>query len=588
VARSSLLFSLVACQLASLCVASGASGASPPVNVFPIPGSHTATPQTQIVFRGVPISQFGSITVHGSGSGFHRGRVLGDSDGNGGSFIPLRAFRQGEVVTVTTSLNVIRGSKGTFKFTVVTFGGGIPPNHWPAAPRQRGDVQSLHSRHDLRPVQIAMRRRAPQLQGDLFLAPQFGPIQDGPMIVDGNGNLVWFKALPGDDSASDLRVQTYRGSPVLTWWQGYVTAGVGVGVDVINDTSYRQLAVVHGANGFSADLHEFELTPQGTALITTYYPVIWDASSVHGSRREIVFDSAVQEIDIPTGLLLFQWDSLDHVSLRDSYTSVPKAAGHPFDYFHINSVDQDRDGTLLISGRNTWAAYKVNRSTGDVLWRLGGKHSSFKLGNGASFAFQHDVRVRATGDRFITVFDDGAGPPTVHSQSRGVRLQLDLKHMTARDVGEYVHGPPLSASFEGNFQQLSNGYDLLGWGEQPYFSEYDSRGRQIFDGHFVGANASYRVYRFPWVGAPSTTPAVAASTSRTTTTVYASWNGDNRVVSWRVLGGAAATSLAPVATTAKRGFETATKAAAQSYVAVQGLDGAGRVLGQSATIQPRR
>ena len=94
---------------------------------------------------------------------------------------------------------------------------------------------------------------------------------------------MWFQPVPQGDMAADLQVQRYEGQRVLTWWQGYSGAGVGAGEDVIENSSYRQIAVVHAANGLSADLHEFRLTPQGTALITAYYPVYWNATDVHMS-----------------------------------------------------------------------------------------------------------------------------------------------------------------------------------------------------------------------------------------------------------------------------------------------------------------
>src|SRR4030081_3250467 len=156
------------------------------------------------------------------------------------------------------------------------------------------------------------------------------------MIVDTHGNLVWFQPLTGNASASDFRMQTLFGHPVLTWWQGYVSAGIGVGQDMIYDSAYRPLAVIHAGNGVSADLHDFQLTPQGTALITASYPVYWDSSPVRGPRRQIVLDSSVQEIDIPTGLVLFQWDSLDYIPVSDSYEALPPWKGtYPFDYFHV-------------------------------------------------------------------------------------------------------------------------------------------------------------------------------------------------------------------------------------------------------------
>jgi hypothetical protein len=408
------------------------------------------------------------------------------------------------------------------------------------------------------------------------------------MIFDQNGRMVWFNRMLRDDSAADFRVQTYQGRPVLTWWQGFVTAGVGVGKGMIVDSSYRVVATVNGANGVRPDLHEFELTGRGTALVTAFYPVHWDASAVHGSKHEIVFDSIVQEIDIPTGNVLFQWDSLDHVPVTDTYAVPPKTIRQPFDYFHVNSIERDRDGTLVISARNTWAAYKVDPLTDRTIWELGGKHSSFRLARGLRWAFQHDVRVRAHNDLFVTMFDDGAGPPAVEKQSRGLKLKLDLKHMTARQFSQHTHPPSLSSYFEGNYQQLPDHHDVIGWGQQPYLTEYDGRGRLVLDGHFLAGTPSYRAYSFPWTGTPTNPPAVAARTRRGVTTVYASWNGATTVSVWRVLGGRTPTALRPVRRAPLSRFETAIKVRGPRYVAVQALDRAGHVLGTSPTVRARR
>lgn len=561
------------------------------VHTFPIPGDQVASPATQIAFRGIPASQLGTITVVGSQSGQHTGTVYADSDGHGGSFVPAKPFAPGEIVTVTTSLNIAGATRGAFRFRIATPAGTLPPQHWPAAHRVRNDVWRFRSRPDLAPAAVTMSTHPGEAAGDIFLAPQYGPVQDGPEILDSRGHLVWFKPLGGDTSASDFRVQKYQGRPVLTWWQGYVDAGAGFGEDVIYNTSYDPVAVVHAGNGLESDLHEFQLTPQGTALITAYYPVYWDSSSVKGGiKRQIVFDGVVQEIDIhscsvdPTCLVLFQWDSLDHVPVTDSYAQPPKIKDHLFDYFHVNSIQQDYDGNLLISGRNTWAAYKVNHQTGAVIWRLGGKHSSFKLAPGVHWAFQHDVRARGD-DQFVTLFDDEAGPPTVRAPSRAIKLVLDTKHKRARQVASHVLSPPVTTNYEGNVQQLPNRDDVVGWGQQPYFSEYGRKGKLLFDGHFIAATPSYRAYQFPWSATPNpkeSPPAVAAVKKGSSTSVYASWDGATTVNFWRVLGGTSPSSLRGVAGAKRDGFETRiTVHAREAYVAVQALDAHGHVLGQS-------
>jgi hypothetical protein len=573
---------------AALLGSAGAALAQPTVYVFPSPGTQYATSQTQITFRGISVNQLGSISVSGSKSGGHSGTIEADSDGSGGSFIPSTPFTVGETVTVQTSLNISGGSHGRFTFTIANAAGFPGPYHWPAAGRVRGDVQFIHSRHDLRPdaLKVTVGQKKGVAPGDLFVSPQYGPVQDGPMIFDPYGNLIWFKPLTGVDSAADERVQTYHGQPVLTWWQGDVTAGIGLGEDVIYNTSYQQIAVVQAGNGLQSDEHEFQLTPQGTALITAYYPVLLNATSVHGPSSQVVFDAVVQEIDVPTGLVLFQWDSLDHVPLTWSYAGVPHSARQPYDYFHANSIALDDDGSLLISARNTWAAYKVSHQTGRTIWALGGKHSSFKLAPGTYWAFQHDVRPRAQGDRYITLFDDSAGPPRIHSVSRGIKLQLDTKKMTAKQVTAYNPSPSLSTNFEGNVQQLPNGNEFVGWGQQPWLTEYSSSGKVLFNARFVAGTPSYRAYRFPWSGNPATLPAVAASRRGRNDVVYASWNGATHIRSWRVLGGSSSSSLHTVKTVLKRGFETTMTVPGQTYVEVQALDWSGHVLGTSLATKP--
>jgi Arylsulfotransferase (ASST) len=566
----------------------GPSG-PPPVYVFPSPGGHFGSPSTQIAFRGLSAGRLGTITVTGSVSGAHSGTVQADSDGDGGSFIPSAPFAPGETVTVGTSLNIEGSGTGTYQFVVGTPAGTIPPAHRPSAPRVKGDVWTYRSRLDLAPAAVRITKRNPAATGDIFIAPQIGPVQQGPEIVSPNGTLIWFNPLPTDEAATDFRTQTYGGRAVLTWWQGNEAVGVGSGSDVILSSSYQVVKVVSAANGLTADLHEFELTPRGTALITAEYPVYVDASSVRGSTREVVLDSVVQEIDVATGLVEFQWDSLDHVPLTATHTNLPTKAhvangiGNPFDYFHANSVEPDHDGNLLICSRNTWAVYKVNRSTGAIIWTLGGKSSSFKLGRGASFAFQHDVRVQAFGDQFVTMFDDGAGPPYVHSQSRALKLELNLKHMTADVADQDEHSPPLLASFEGNDQQLADQDDFVGWGQEPYFSEYNSQGKLVFDGRFVDDNLTYRAYRLQWNGTPATPPAIATSHGGKKMTVYASWNGATNVTGWRVFAGDTTTKMPAVAQAPKRGFETVIAAPAHKFVYVQALDAKGHPLSQSAT-----
>jgi hypothetical protein len=553
------------------------------LTVFPVPGSHVVSPRAQIAFRGLPVGQVSQVIVTGSRSGRHGGRLESDSDREGGSFLPAQPFTPGERVTVMARLRRPRPNVLSFGFQVAQPVGEVPKDKLHFVSRKPGDVTTFHSRPDLEPPAVRMDRPGPSTGNQrIFLGPEEGPVQSGAMILDPDGRLVWFHAVPRGQVVSDFRVQHYLGRPVLTFFEGYIGSGAGNGEDHILDTSYRQIGLVRAANGLRADMHEFDLLPGGRALITAYFPVRWADSTAPGARREVVLDGEVQEIDVRTGLLLYQWDSLDHVPLSASYVAPDKH--RPYDYFHINSVHPDPDGNLIVSSRNTWAAYKISAHDGRLIWKLGGKHSTFKLPRSAAFSFQHDVQVREPKDRLVTLFDNGAGPPDVQSQSTALTVRLDMKSRTATRAGVLEHTPPLLAHFEGNVQELPGARTFLGWGQRPYFTEF-SGGQTILDGHFVNSNPSYRAYLEPWSATPVAPPAAAVTTNGSRSAVFVSWNGATNVARWRVLAGPRPGALRPVASEPWQGFETAILMPSEPYVSVQALDARGRVLGHSRTLR---
>jgi hypothetical protein len=579
------------------------------VTISPLPGSRDASPQTQISFLGVPAGELSAVSVVGSRTGAHTGRMAayraeiagtatgpsptaeGGGQDDGASFLPSRPFAEGERVTVRARLR-IGGSVRTLldQFAIASQDqiSSTPETIHPGSP---SEVQSFHSRPDLQPPVVTVTAQSPAVApGDEFVAPYSGPGQAGPMILEPSGGLVWFKPLPTHTSATNLEVQEYEGKPVLTWWQGDISVhGFGLGEDVIADSTYTDIAHVKAGNGHQADLHEFQLTPQGTALITAYDPILCNLSSVGGPAYGGVTDSVLQEIDVKTGLVMYEWTSLDHVALGESYEPANRSTtAYPYDFFHLNSIGLDGDGSLLISSRNTWTVYKLNPRSGQIVWRLGGRHSSFAEAPGTRTAWQHDPRELPDGS--ISIFDNGASP-AVHSQSRGVVLSLDQQTRTATLVSQFTHASPLLADSQGNMQALGNGDWFLGWGQMPDFSELSPEGALLFDAHFPKHEQSYRSFRFAWTGTPAHPPTFAFQPAAPGTgTVYASWNGATLVSSWSVLAGATPGSLKAVAQAVRGGFETAIQLPAATvgpYLAVQALDASGRVLGASpASAQP--
>ena len=559
------------------------------LRVSPLPDSLDATPHTQISLLGVPRSRLAQLSVSGSATGGHPGRVDAYSQGDGASFVPSNPFQPGETVTVRGQL-LAHGHWEPFAFRfAVSVPDPIPwepPGHEPAGTSV--EVQHYHSAPSLDPPSVQVTTGSGlSPAGDIFSAPYSGPGGNGPMILDGTGQLVWFDPLPRGVFATNLQVQTYEGQPVLTWWQGHIPKqGFGEGEEVIANSSYRELAHVHAGNGLKVDLHDFHLAANDTALMTAFNPIHCSLTAIGGPQDAAVNDSVFQELDLRTGLVRREWTSLDHVALSESYSTPYGASTEwPFDYFHMNSLDQEPDGDMLISARNTWALYQLNEQTGQVLTRAGGKHSTIKMGSGTLTAFQHDATLLPNG--LISVFDNG-GVPTVHPQSRGIVVALNQQTDTETLVAEYEHPSALKAGSQGDVQSLPSGNLFIGWGAEQWFSEFSSSGQLLFDAQMPPGDQSYRAYRFPWTGTPSGPPAIAASASSSSSpvTVYASWNGATEVASWRVLAGASAKSLAPVASAPRGGFETAIATPGpELYVQVQALSASGAVLGTSATLK---
>ncbi len=439
-------------------VAHSAKLAGLPVDVSPAPESGTANPHTQISFLSVPAAEIREVSVVGQRSGAHAGRLSGYSQGDGASFVPNAPFDSGERVTVRaviggeggdaasasqTGRSPTSGAAGrsvVFHFRVDTPYSTASVPEFPSPPAAPADYQSFNSLPGFRPpiMTVTVPDRDPAA-GDILTTNGPGPGQYGPLIYTPQGRLIWFEPLPLGVAAEDLNEQTYEGQRDLTWWRGKVLSlGFGQGEDLVMNPRYQTVARIAGGNGLQADLHDFQIIPHGVAYITAYNPIHCNLTELKGPAGGVINDTAIQEIDMKTGLVRWEWHSLDHVPVSQTETETPHT-GTPWDWFHLNSIDPEPDGNLFISARSTWAGYELQGGTGTILWRLGGLASSFKMGRGTETAWQHDGRVLPDGE--ISFFDDGANPP-IHSQSRAVRIALDFKTHEARLAAAYTHPDP--------------------------------------------------------------------------------------------------------------------------------------------------
>lgn len=528
---------------------------------------------------------------------------------------------------------VFRWLTGAFSGAVLLAASACSPAGDGGSGTQPIPHQQFVSRPDLMPPAVTITHGPAWSEhyGDadelIFLTPNYGSEtpQDGSIILDASGELVWMDPAEDDDpgdNSFDLRVQEYRGEPVLTVYEGTSDGGMGNGEFILRDGSYDEVARVTTGGSLrpgQADFHDSTITQDGTMLLAAYEPAEADLSGLGGPEDGHVQDAVIQEIDIATGEVLFEWSALDHVPLNqtmldfaEEWDEVAREAEEaedgeeaaelgtqqePFDYFHINSITEDHDGSLLVSARHTHAVYRLDRATGAVDWTLGGSASDFESADGAAFTWQHDAH-RAP-DGTLTLLDNHAHGGEDDESSRGLRLRLDERAMSAEVAAEYLPPAERVAGSMANAQQLADGNMLIGWGARPHYSEYTPAGELIYDvchgdecmgDDFEGGGGSYRAYKADWVGHPATDPDVVVQDGGEENdggpVAFVSWNGATEVDRWRLVAGDDESGATERVTVDRDGFETAipvpADAADAPYTAVQALDSAGKVLGVGA------
>ncbi len=474
-------------------------------------------------------------------------------------------------------------------------------------------VWSFVSAPHLHPMKVVVNVFNPGVSsGFIFVAPygfssdaMYG--QPGTLILDNEGNPVYFRPLSSPNLMNtDFRVQNYKGKPVLTFWQGtFATPPAYTNLPAassepgscyyILDNHYEIVQTVAAQKGYTSDIHEFLITPANTALLLATKSILRDLTPYGGPQNGYVNDFAVQEIDLETNELLFFWSALDHIPLSDSFepASSSTSSSNVWDAYHLNSVGlTDDKNEILVSARNTWTIYRINKPTGKIVWQLGGKQSSFTIGAGADFSWQHDARFFP--NNVVTLFDDNCcegetvppGTPFAH----GLVLQLDLTAMTASMLNSYYHDPNINVSSQGNVQTLPNGNKFIGWGQEQFFSEFAPAGNTagtpsvnlLYDASFPVNNYTYRAYRNDWVGSPTWPPSLVVRSG----SAFVSWNGSTQTASWEILAGKNKGSLILVATAAKSGFETVIPLNNKGpYFQVKALNQNGQVIGFSKIIR---
>lgn len=575
-----------------------ASDAGAFVYVSPAPNASTASAATTIAVRGSEAVAPGSLDPHlfsvvGSASGSHQGEVVVARDGQTVIFKPSAAFTPGETVTVAVGAGLRTSSGATLPAAQWQF--TVSPKPYPysynteemlkleaqpsvsssseraqpvalSAGKALSITAVLKSPHYVTapdwPAQLIITRTAAALgEGLIFWSP-YSLVNASQLphlaIFDDNANLVY------KQSATQLLLDFKRQPNGLLSYFDIATHAF-----YVLDNTYNRVDTWTAGNGLVTDPHDLQVLPNGHALLMIYDFQPADLSSVGGLTNTTVIDLVIQELDQDKNVV-FEWNSRDHIAFTDTYIPLNTAQ---VDYVHGNALQLDTDGNLMLSSRHLSEITKIDRSTGAIIWRMGGKNNQFtfigdqELPGVGPFSFQHDIRRLDNGN--ITLYDNGNQFMTAGIRgSRGVEYALDETAKTATLVREFRLTPDVRSDYMGNLQRLPNGNSLIGWGggtlsaplarPSEAITEFTPEGEAALDINVDIPYVSYRAYRFPWQGFPTTPPKLVAITTTTPISLYYSWNGATEVVSYTVSGGPSPSTLTPFAAQPKTGFEDST------------------------------
>jgi hypothetical protein len=452
-----------------------------------------------------------------------------------------------------------------------------------AAERQaEGEQPDFSSRPDITDVapELTTTTTGPVEDGYLLATPAEGaggpPGEEQPTPVTGaalyddSGEVVWW----AEGEYMNLQPVEYQGEPALI-----VGAG-GMSEDVrwtVLDSSYEEVTSF-SMDRYRLDLHDVELSPDGThALMLGVEVRTMDLSEYGGPEEKEVGGTVIQEVEIATGEVTFEWHSFDHIPIDETQLPFDEER---FDYVHGNSLDYTTDGDILMSGRFTSAVYKIDKDTGEIDWRLGGENSDFTFADAAGMpSGQHDARWLGNG--MVSVFDNGNAHDPQHS--RGAVFALDEEAMEARLVADLQPEEPVFGQSMGSFQILGDGHSLVSYGGTGVVTEF-AWDEPVFTATYPEGVASYRTERADWVGQPATQPDVAwtepdANGSRD---LAMSWNGATEVERWRIEAGESEDSLERLETVEKTGFDSYAEVTAPEEAdvfRVSALNECGAVLG---------
>ena len=516
----------------------------------PKPDAEWVNPEINLAFRAsAPIVEEsiypGVITLTGEIGGAYSGEARLAADGATLVFLPNRPFAFGERVTVALAEGV-RATDGEtlpaleYSFTTrprsnraeLAKPSAAPapeePTARPSRPARTFD-NGVVAPPDFPAVEVSTHLVGQTAEGYIFLSNMWGG-QPYIQIVNNDGDPIYYRRMP-------VNIFDFKTQPtgVLSC---FVSDHIWKYIRI--DSGYNVLDTIVAPGGYGTNEHELQLTENGEIWQIGNYEVTHDMSLVGGQSDATVLGNAVLAQD-STGAIIFEWRGLDYFAPEDAIG--PSLTGGHIDAIHMNSIDFDADGSVLISCRNQSQCLKIDRATGDVIWRLGRDSSAVDsfyagqftfLNEAHPFSWQHDIR--PVGPNRYTIFDNGEKRGATYS--RGVEYELDTALMTATNVWEYPSDQSYTSFIMGNTQRLPNGNTLMNFVEagDPKALEVTSFGLKVFEADYEISAWNYRAFRLPWNGVADVPYLIADDYSDHTLLVFNKF-GDETVDYYRLYRG---------------------------------------------------
>jgi hypothetical protein len=464
----------------------------------PVPGADLVRPENNIIIgfdNQIRLNErdiSDCISITGSKSDQHAGTVILCYDRKKIIFKPAAPFMIGETVSIKITgqlMNYIASGQKEYTYLFNTISKKFQmdansvrmqdqrnPNYDPVTSQKFLNRNSLL---DLPHLTVNVDNHPST--GYIFMAPYYTATY--LTMLDTIGNPYWYSQI---GFGGDFKTQP-NGN--LTYYDGNKYKHYEM------DGNYNIIDSFYCGNGYTTDIHELRVLSNNHALVLAYDPEIVNMSHIiqGGDTAAEVVGLIIQEIDQSKNVV-FQWRSWDHFAITDALHE--NLLAHNIDAVHGNAIEMDNDGNLLISSRHLDEITKINRTTGDIIWRFGGLHNQFTfLGDTLKFTYQHAIRRIANGD--ITLYDNGNfhHPP----YSRAVEYNLNEVSKTATLVWKFRHNPDVFGSWGGYVQRLDGGNTLIGWGgTNPAVTEVQPDGTITFEASYPPTVFSYRAYKFNW------------------------------------------------------------------------------------------